>query len=83
MSAPRDDQVRTNHAEVNIRRPALRHDGPCGPRVECWRVACRTAWPGYRTVEYVAGRWLARCHGIAYDDLGRRADEHRAGEAVA
>lgn len=61
---------------------ALRHPGPCGPRFECWRTACREACPGLRTVELVAGRWLARCHGMAYDDLGRAADTWRNGAAA-
>jgi len=50
-------------------RTTLVHDGPCGPRTQCWLRACRAVWGDYRTVEWTAPSVIARCHGTIYQDL--------------
>jgi hypothetical protein len=47
-------------------RPAMRHSGPCGRRVACWRPGCRAEWAPYATVEVLVDGILARCHGGRY-----------------
>jgi hypothetical protein len=59
--------VTTRLAETNptgaSRLGTLRHTGPCGRRVRCWRPSCRDANADYRTLEVVGGKVLAYCHG--------------------
>lgn len=53
-------------------RPAIRHDGPCGERRQCWRPACRAAFPGLRTIELQPDKALAFCHhAIVPTDFAR------------
>lgn len=54
---------------------AIGHKGPCGRRVSCWRPQCQTEFAGYLTVEILADRALAYCHGLAVplDDPRLRA----------
>ena len=41
----------------------LRHKGPCGRRVHCWRPACRAEFGEYLTVEVLDdGSAVAFCH---------------------
>jgi hypothetical protein len=41
----------------------LRHNGPCGRRLECWREECRERFPGFATIEVLRdGTRLAYCH---------------------
>jgi hypothetical protein len=44
----------------------LRHKGPCGRRVACWRPECRSEFGSYLTVELLADMAIARCHGLAH-----------------
>jgi hypothetical protein len=45
----------------------IRHDGPCGRRVRCWRPECRARFGELATVEVLAtGEWLAYCHGTRW-----------------
>jgi hypothetical protein len=45
----------------------VRHSGSCGERFQCFRATCRSAYPGYRTVEVLPdGRALCYCHGEIY-----------------
>jgi hypothetical protein len=43
--------------------------------VSCWRPQCQTEFAGYLTVEILADRALAYCHGLAVplDDPRLRA----------
>lgn len=41
----------------------LRHSGPCGRRIRCWRPDCQERFGEARTVEILpTGEWLAFCH---------------------
>lgn len=53
----------------------LRHKGPCGRRLHCWRAACRAAFDPYPTLELLSDQLIARCHGLAHptDDPRVRA----------
>ena len=51
------------HDTPPLYRPAIRHAGPCGPRRQCWRQACRDRFGPYPTIEVLqSGRTLAYCH---------------------
>ena len=69
--------VPATHAQHSARvQPILRHAGPCGRRVPCFRAECRAEFGDYATVEVLPnGTRLARCHGARYDahDLILRA----------
>lgn len=58
-------------------RPALRHAGPCGRRIACYKVECRQRFAGYLSVEILpSGIAIAYCHGailLASDPLLRIA----------
>jgi hypothetical protein len=43
---------------------AIRHSGPCGRRVPCWRLECRRAFSGYPTIEILRDVALAYCHKV-------------------
>ena len=47
-------------------RPQLRHSGPCGPRIPCWRPSCRAAFGALNTIEVLPLLVIARCHGDTY-----------------
>lgn len=57
----------------------LRHDGPCGRRIRCWRPECLAEFGDMATVEVLprSSLWLARCHG------GRHAGTELPMEGVA
>lgn len=60
------------------------HDGPCGPRAQCWRPQCRVANGAYRTVEFAGGLIVAHCHGAIHGaDTELRADLWRTFRNVA
>lgn len=42
----------------------LRHAGPCGRRIHCYRPECRRAFGPYRTVEIVDRTIIYFCHGL-------------------
>lgn len=42
----------------------IRHAGPCGRRVPCWRPECRAAFPGYATIEILASVAICFCHRL-------------------
>ncbi len=44
---------------------ALRHDGPCGRRVRCFRAECRAEFGDVATLEILAVVALAFCHRLA------------------
>lgn len=53
----------------------IRHAGPCGRRVPCWRPECPMAFRGYPTVEILAAEAIAYCHRLTVpvDDPRLRA----------
>lgn len=70
MSASNDLPQHSVHVQ-----PVLRHGGPCGRRIVCFRPECRAEFGLYLTVEiFRNGTALAHCHGGRYDagDLIRR-----------
>jgi hypothetical protein len=44
----------------------LRHKGPCGRRLTCWRPECRRAFGAYPTIEILPDVALAFCHRMAH-----------------
>jgi hypothetical protein len=53
----------------------IRHKGPCGRRVACWRPECRQAFGAYPSIEILADKAIAFCHRLAVplDDPRLRA----------
>lgn len=63
MSRPREEHTPTEYPDTIVTigidtgtrtRGRLTHEGPCGPRIPCWRPECRATFSDYRTVEILA-----------------------------